>query len=103
MTTALLDRCRTPIIVAFCSSLSRSPSEVSPQLSCSHHHVDVWMYAALLDESSLLALTEAIARKIGHPLDMIGFQVLSSHKECVFFYHHKTTESRHSLSGDFLI
>jgi hypothetical protein len=56
MTTALLDRCRTPIV-----HQRHLHSSVAVIISP--------MYAALLDESSLLALAEAImiARMIGHP------------------------------------
>lgn len=53
MIPALLDRCRTAIIAAICPSPSGA--------SCRRHDPGV---DALLDESSLLTLAEAIARKI---------------------------------------
>ena len=56
MIPALLDRCRAAIIAAICPS----PPGASPQL-CRRHDPSV---DALLEESSLLALAEAIARKI---------------------------------------
>jgi hypothetical protein len=54
MIPALLDRCRTAIIAA----IYPSPPGTAPQ-RCRRDPVD-----ALLDESSLLTLAEAIARKI---------------------------------------
>ena len=71
MIPTLLARCRTAVIAALGPSPSHSPSEListtTPQPCLPSQSVD-----ALLEESSLLALAEAIARKISHDRATIG-------------------------------
>lgn len=59
MIPALLDRCRAAIIAAIYPSPPGTAAAPPPPQRCRPDRVD-----ALLDESSLLALAEAIARKI---------------------------------------
>jgi len=69
MIPTLLARCRTAVIAALGPSPSHSPSELIPTTTPQPclQSVD-----ALLEESSLLALAEAIARKISHDRATIG-------------------------------
>ena len=69
MIPTLLARCRTAVIAALGPNPSHSPSELTSTTTpqpCPRP-VD-----ALLEESSLLALAEAIARKISHDRATIG-------------------------------
>jgi hypothetical protein len=97
MIPALLDRCKAAIISAIYPSPRDSPSEASSQ-PCRRASVD-----ARLDESSLLTLAEAIARRISKDRaatigqDQIPDPILSQ-EVCPFLSHPKTlnptTQSR---------